>query len=113
MVSALALRESRLMYCEHSGTVLSSSTPSDWSSSSSSLRLMCVCLLCVRQTWRVCCCSAHVLWQHDHPAERELKLRVLEIYNHKLDERDMRKKFVLERNLLVRRCICMSLCARR
>jgi transcriptional adapter 2-alpha len=41
--------------------------------------------------------------QHDHPAERELKIRVLEIYNHKLDERDARKRFILERNLLVHR----------
>lgn len=36
----------------------------------------------------------------DHPTERELKLKVIEIYNSKLDERERRKKFVVERGLL-------------
>lgn len=36
----------------------------------------------------------------DHPTERELKLKVIEIYNAKLDERERRKKFVVERGLL-------------
>lgn len=36
----------------------------------------------------------------EHPAETELKLRILEIYNAKLDEREKRKKFVIERGLL-------------
>lgn len=35
----------------------------------------------------------------DSKRERELKMRVLEIYCHKLDERQRRKDFVLERNL--------------
>jgi hypothetical protein len=36
----------------------------------------------------------------EHATETELKLRVLEIYNAKLDERERRKAFVLERGLL-------------
>ncbi|RLN75197.1 hypothetical protein BBJ28_00010807 [Nothophytophthora sp. Chile5] len=36
----------------------------------------------------------------DHPTERELKLKVIEIYNQKLTEREQRKKFVVERGLL-------------
>ena len=36
----------------------------------------------------------------DHPTERELKLRIIDIYNGKLDERERRKKFVIERGLL-------------
>jgi hypothetical protein len=36
----------------------------------------------------------------DHPSETELKIKIIEIYNSKLDERARRKKFVLERNLL-------------
>ena len=36
----------------------------------------------------------------DHESERELKLKIIEIYNSKLDERERRKKFVLERGLL-------------
>lgn len=36
----------------------------------------------------------------DHPTERELKLKVIEIYNQKLTERERRKKFVVERGLL-------------
>ncbi|KNA18679.1 hypothetical protein SOVF_068490 [Spinacia oleracea] len=36
----------------------------------------------------------------DTEAEHELKLRVLRIYNRRLDERKRRKEFVLERNLL-------------
>jgi hypothetical protein len=35
--------------------------------------------------------------------ERELKLKVLEIYNSKLDARAERKKFILERGLLERK----------
>ncbi|OQS03942.1 transcriptional adapter 2-alpha [Thraustotheca clavata] len=36
----------------------------------------------------------------DHPTERELKLKVISIYNAKLDERERRKKFVIEHGLL-------------
>ncbi|CAH0522623.1 unnamed protein product [Peronospora belbahrii] len=36
----------------------------------------------------------------DHPAERELKLKVIQIYNQKLEKRLERKKFVVERGLL-------------
>eukprot|EP00743_Colponemidia_sp_Colp-15_P003299 GILK01003563.1.p1 GENE.GILK01003563.1~~GILK01003563.1.p1 ORF type:complete len:591 (+),score=112.18 GILK01003563.1:139-1911(+) len=36
----------------------------------------------------------------DTPAEKQLKLRVLDIYNNKLDERARRKTFVIERGLL-------------
>ncbi|OWY97730.1 Transcriptional adapter 2-alpha [Phytophthora megakarya] len=36
----------------------------------------------------------------DHPAERELKLKVIQIYNEKLAKRVERKKFVVERGLL-------------
>ncbi|RHY90202.1 hypothetical protein DYB37_009337 [Aphanomyces astaci] len=36
----------------------------------------------------------------DHPTERELKLKVIAIYNAKLDERERRKKFVVEHQLL-------------
>ncbi|POM80833.1 Transcriptional adapter 2-alpha, partial [Phytophthora palmivora] len=36
----------------------------------------------------------------DHPAERELKLKVIQIYNEKLAKRIERKKFVVERGLL-------------
>jgi hypothetical protein len=51
----------------------------------------------------VCClCVLPDAVQNDHEAERELKLRILEIYNRKLDERNVRKEFVLEHNLLVR-----------
>uniref|UniRef100_K3X7P8 Transcriptional adapter n=1 Tax=Globisporangium ultimum (strain ATCC 200006 / CBS 805.95 / DAOM BR144) TaxID=431595 RepID=K3X7P8_GLOUD len=38
--------------------------------------------------------------EDDHPTERELKLKVIEIYNAKLDERERRKRFVIERGLL-------------
>jgi transcriptional adapter 2-alpha len=38
--------------------------------------------------------------EDDHATERELKLKVIEIYNAKLDERERRKKFVIERGLL-------------
>lgn len=38
--------------------------------------------------------------EDDHPTERELKLKVIEIYNAKLDERERRKRFVVERGLL-------------
>lgn len=36
----------------------------------------------------------------EHAVERELKLKLLEIYNAKLDERERRKAFVIERGLL-------------
>uniref|UniRef100_A0AAV1UDN3 Transcriptional adapter n=1 Tax=Peronospora matthiolae TaxID=2874970 RepID=A0AAV1UDN3_9STRA len=36
----------------------------------------------------------------DHPAERELKLKVIQIYNQKLEKRMERKKFVVGRGLL-------------
>ena len=36
----------------------------------------------------------------DHPTERELKLKVIQIYNQKLEKRMQRKKFVVERGLL-------------
>ncbi|TDH67846.1 hypothetical protein CCR75_006728 [Bremia lactucae] len=36
----------------------------------------------------------------DHPSERELKLKVIQIYNQKLAKRIERKKFVVERGLL-------------
>lgn len=38
--------------------------------------------------------------QGEHATETELKLRILEIYNAKLDEREVRKSFVIERGLL-------------
>ena len=38
--------------------------------------------------------------EDDHPTERELKLKVIEFYNAKLDERERRKKFVIDRGLL-------------
>lgn len=38
--------------------------------------------------------------EDDHESERALKLKIIEIYNSKLDERERRKKFVLERGLL-------------
>jgi len=37
--------------------------------------------------------------EDDTPVERDLKLRILEIYNQRLDERAFRKKFIQERNL--------------
>eukprot|EP00871_Galdieria_phlegrea_P000946 jgi/Galph1/1852/GphlegSOOS_G526.1 len=37
---------------------------------------------------------------NDNSTEREVKLRLLEIYNAKLDEREMRKDFLLKRDLL-------------
>ncbi len=36
----------------------------------------------------------------EHATETELKLKILEIYNAKLDERERRKTFVIERGLL-------------
>lgn len=36
----------------------------------------------------------------DHASERQLKLDVIAVYNHRLDEREKRKRFVLEHNLL-------------
>ena len=36
----------------------------------------------------------------DHPNEKALKLDVVRIYNAKLDERERRKRFVIERNLV-------------
>ncbi|KAI9914682.1 hypothetical protein PsorP6_007669 [Peronosclerospora sorghi] len=38
--------------------------------------------------------------ESDQPAERELKLKVIQIYNRKLEKRMERKKFVVERGLL-------------
>ena len=37
----------------------------------------------------------------DHPSERALKLDVVRIYNAKLDERERRKRFVIERGFTV------------
>ena len=37
---------------------------------------------------------------NDHPSERALKLQIIQIYNSKLDEREKRKKFLIDRNLL-------------
>ena len=36
----------------------------------------------------------------DDPKERQVKLDVIGIYNHRLDEREKRKQFVVEHNLL-------------
>ncbi|CAM9191900.1 unnamed protein product [Ectocarpus sp. 8 AP-2014] len=36
----------------------------------------------------------------DHASEKQLKLDVIAVYNHRLDEREKRKKFVIENNLL-------------
>lgn len=36
----------------------------------------------------------------DHASERQLKLDVIAVYNHRLDERERRKRFVIEHNLL-------------
>ena len=36
----------------------------------------------------------------DDPSERSLKIKIINIYNAKLDERERRKKFILERGLL-------------
>ena len=36
----------------------------------------------------------------DNATERELKLRIIDIYNGKLDERERRKEFVIQRGLL-------------
>ncbi|CAN0395187.1 unnamed protein product, partial [Ectocarpus sp. 13 AM-2016] len=36
----------------------------------------------------------------DHASERQLKLDVIAVYNHRLDEREKRKRFVIEHNLL-------------
>ena len=41
-----------------------------------------------------------VFTEGEHATETELKLRILEIYNAKLDERERRKAFVIERGLL-------------
>lgn len=37
---------------------------------------------------------------NDLPQDRELKLRIIEIYNSRLDERERRKQFLIDRNLL-------------
>ena len=39
-------------------------------------------------------------FEDDKPSEVELKLQILKLYNHRLDERIRRKKFVIERQLL-------------
>lgn len=36
----------------------------------------------------------------DHATEKQLKLDVIAVYNHRLDEREKRKRFVVEHNLL-------------
>lgn len=36
----------------------------------------------------------------DHVSERQLKLDVIAVYNHRLDERERRKRFVVDHNLL-------------
>eukprot|EP01038_Epipyxis_sp_PR26KG_P004953 gene4953-6926_t len=36
----------------------------------------------------------------DHPTERELKLQIIRIYNSKLEERNRRKRFVIDRGLI-------------
>lgn len=36
----------------------------------------------------------------DHASERKLKLDVIAVYNRRLDEREKRKKFVIDHNLL-------------
>ena len=36
----------------------------------------------------------------DHISEKQLKLDVIAVYNHRLDEREKRKRFVIEHNLL-------------
>jgi transcriptional adapter 2-alpha len=38
--------------------------------------------------------------EDDHPSERELKLQVIKIYNRKLDERDRRKRFVIDKGIV-------------
>ena len=37
---------------------------------------------------------------NDHPEDRFLKINVIEIYNSKLDERERRKKFLMDHGLL-------------
>lgn len=49
-------------------------------------------------------CSCRTTWQTDTPEEVELKLKMLQIYNLKLNERERRRKFVLEREFYV--CTC-------
>ena len=39
----------------------------------------------------------------DHPSERDLKLQVIGIYNSKLDDREKRKRFVIDRGLVDRK----------
>jgi hypothetical protein len=47
--------------------------------------------------------------QGEHATETELKLKIMEIYNAKLDERECRKAFVIERGLLdYRRLLSME-----
>jgi hypothetical protein len=36
----------------------------------------------------------------DHPSETKLKLQVVEIYNRKLEERNKRKRFLIDRKLV-------------
>jgi transcriptional adapter 2-alpha len=38
--------------------------------------------------------------ENDTPQEREMKLKVLKLYDYKLAERELRKKFAIERNLI-------------
>lgn len=70
--------------------------------------------VCVFVCIDCCVLVVHVLIQNDaekmladmefcldeHPSERELKLQVIRIYNHKLEERNRRKRFVIERGLV-------------
>ena len=53
---------------------------------------------------RLCSCADYVqdlaVNEADDPDHRALKQRVLEVYNWKLNERQRRKEFVLERGLL-------------
>ena len=56
--------------------------------------ILCVCLFMFFKPF-MC-----VILQGEHPTETQLKLKILEIYNGKLDERERRKQFVKERGLL-------------
>jgi len=44
---------------------------------------------------------AEMEFSHDeHPSEKEMKLQIIEIYNHRLQERNRRKDFVIDRGLI-------------
>ena len=36
----------------------------------------------------------------DHPSEKELKIQIVQIYNKKLDERNLRKRFAIDRGIV-------------